>query len=68
MTGASTPTGVDLKEMVYTLYAGTRDLCVLVTTIADLYRCEWQVELFFKWIKQHLRIEFFFGTSESGLI
>jgi hypothetical protein len=36
-------------------------------TIADLYRCRWQVELFFKWIKQHLRIKKFFGTSENAL-
>lgn len=32
-------------------------------TIAQLYKCRWQVELFFKWIKQHLRIKAFFGTS-----
>jgi len=31
----------------------------------DLYRQRWQVELFFKWIKQHLRIKVFFGTSEN---
>jgi hypothetical protein len=36
-------------------------------TIADLYRCRWQVELFFKWIKQHLRIKNFFGTSENAV-
>jgi Domain of unknown function (DUF4372)/Transposase DDE domain len=36
-------------------------------TIADLYRCRWQVELFFKWIKQHLRIKAFFGTSENAV-
>lgn len=36
-------------------------------TIAELYRCRWQVELFFKWIKQHLRIESFFGTSENAV-
>ena len=36
-------------------------------TIADLYRCRWQVELFFKWIKQHLRIKSFFGTSENAV-
>ena len=40
---------------------------MLVTTIADLYRREWQVELFFKWIKQHLRIKVFFGTSENAV-
>jgi hypothetical protein len=36
-------------------------------TIADLYRCRWQVELFFRWIKQHLRIKAFYGTSENAL-
>jgi len=35
--------------------------------IAQLYRCRWQVELFFKWIKQHLRIKAFFGTSENAV-
>jgi hypothetical protein len=35
--------------------------------IADLYRCRWQVELFFKWIKQHLRIKAFYGTSENAV-
>jgi hypothetical protein len=37
------------------------------STIAELYRCRWQVELFFKWIKQHLRIKSFFGTSENAV-
>jgi hypothetical protein len=36
-------------------------------TIAQLYRCRWQIELFFKWIKQHLRIKAFFGTSENAV-
>ena len=36
-------------------------------TIAELYRCRWQVELFFKWIKQHLRIKSFYGTSENAV-
>ena len=35
--------------------------------IADLYRQRWQVELFFKWIKQHLRIKVFLGTSENAV-
>ena len=35
--------------------------------IANLYRQRWQVELFFKWIKQHLRIKVFFGTSENAV-
>src|SRR5579863_7404210 len=36
-------------------------------TIALIYKCRWQVELFFKWIKQHLRIKAFFGTSENAV-
>ncbi|MEO8837146.1 MAG: IS4 family transposase [Herbaspirillum sp.] len=36
-------------------------------TIARLYRCCWQVELFFKWIKQHLRIKKFYGTTENAV-
>ncbi|MGH7769255.1 MAG: transposase, partial [Candidatus Binatia bacterium] len=36
-------------------------------TICELYRSRWQVELFFKWIKQHLRINRFFGTSENSV-
>ena len=36
-------------------------------TIARLYKCRWQVELFFKWIKQHLRIKAFFGTSKNAV-
>jgi len=36
-------------------------------TISELYRCRWQVELFFKWIKQHLRIKAFFGTTENAV-
>ncbi|WP_031533992.1 IS4 family transposase, partial [Bacteroides sp. Ga6A1] len=35
--------------------------------IAELYRERWQVELFFKWIKQHLRIKSFFGTSQNAV-
>ena len=36
-------------------------------SIAQLYRCRWQIELFFKWIKQHLRIKAFFGRSENAV-
>jgi transposase len=36
-------------------------------TIAELYKCRWRVELFFKWIKQHLRIKAFYGTSENAV-
>jgi transposase len=37
------------------------------STICALYKSRWQVELFFKWIKQHLRIKRFFGTSENAV-
>lgn len=36
-------------------------------TIAQLYRCRWRIELFFKWIKQHLRIKTFYGTSANAV-
>jgi hypothetical protein len=36
-------------------------------TISETYRCRWQVELFFKWIKQHLRIKKFYGNSENAV-
>ena len=45
----------------------TNNLALPATTICDLYRLRWQVELFFKWIKQHLRIKRFFGTSENAV-
>lgn len=45
----------------------TNNFALPATTIADLYRCRWQVELFFKWIKQHLRIKAFYGTSENAV-
>ena len=35
--------------------------------IAELYKCRWQIELFFKWVKQHLRIKAFYGTSENAV-
>ena len=45
----------------------SNNFVVPALVIADLYRCRWQVELFFKWIKQHLRIKAFFGTSENAV-
>ena len=45
----------------------TNNFTLPALTIADIYRCRWQVELFFKWIKQHLRIKAFFGTSENAV-
>jgi hypothetical protein len=45
----------------------TNNFAVPALTVAGLYRYRWQVELFFKWIKQHLRIKRFFGTSENSV-
>jgi hypothetical protein len=45
----------------------TNNFKLAAITITELYRCRWQVELFFKWIKQHLRIKVFFGTSENAV-
>ena len=45
----------------------TNHMTLPAPTICDLYRLRWQVELFFKWIKQHLRIKRFFGTSENAV-
>jgi hypothetical protein len=45
----------------------TNNFTLPALAIADLYRCRWQVELFFKWIKQHLRIKAFYGTSENAV-
>ena len=49
----------------YTFLTNNFELPAL--TIAQLYKCRWQVELFFKWIKQHLRVKHFFGTSENAV-
>jgi hypothetical protein len=45
----------------------TNNFALPALTIALIYKCRWQVELFFKWIKQHLRIKAFFGTSENAV-
>jgi transposase len=45
----------------------TNNFALKPELIANLYRQRWQVELFFKWIKQHLRIKVFFGTSENAV-
>jgi hypothetical protein len=50
-----------------TLIFLTNNFSLPAITIAELYKCRWQVELFFKWIKQHLRIKSFFGTSENAV-
>jgi len=45
----------------------TNNFTLPAETVAALYRCRWQVELFFKWIKQHLRIKAFYGTTENAV-
>ena len=45
----------------------TNNFLLPALCIAQLYRCRWQVELFFRWIKQHLRIKAFYGTSENAV-
>ncbi len=45
----------------------TNDVTLPALTIAQLYKSRWQVELFFKWIKQHLRIKAFYGTSANAV-
>jgi len=45
----------------------TNNFTLPAFTIAQIYKCRWQVELFFKWIKQHLRIKAFYGTSENAV-
>ena len=51
------------KHMVFL----TNNMTLPAKTIADLYKSRWQVELFFKWIKQHLRIKAFYGVSENAV-
>src|SRR4029077_13942227 len=45
----------------------TNNFTAPALTIAQLYQGRWQIELFFKWIKQHLRIKAFYGTSENAV-
>jgi hypothetical protein len=54
-------------EKAKTLIFLTNQTALPALTICDLYKSRWQVELFFKWIKQHLRIKQFFGTSENAV-
>ena len=76
LTGVNTATGYPqpLRRIKYhdaetgkTFNFLTNNFAVPARTVADLYRYRWQVELFFKWIKQHLRIKSFFGTSENAV-
>ena len=45
----------------------TNNFTLPALTIAQLYKCRWRIEIFFKWIKQYLRIKTFFGTSENAV-
>ena len=56
---------VDEEGRRYSFLTNNFSLKALV--IADLYKQRWKVELFFKWVKQHLRIKAFFGTSENAV-
>lgn len=58
----------DYTEKKYNVYRFlTNDFDLPALTIAELYRERWQIELFFKWIKQHLNIKSFFGTTENAV-
>jgi Domain of unknown function (DUF4372)/Transposase DDE domain len=65
--------GIALREIVLIIDDGrtlrllTNDLDAPATDIAALYKARWQVELFFRWIKQHLKVKRFLGTSENAI-
>jgi IS4 transposase len=76
LTGVNTATGFPqpLRRIKYhdqqtgkTFNFLTNNFAIPAQTVADLYRYRWQVELFFKRIKKHLRIKRFFGTSENAV-
>lgn len=55
------------REKAKTLVFLTNNFLLPALTVAELYRCRWKVELFFRWIKQHLRIKAFYGTSPNAV-
>lgn len=65
--------GIPLREVVVIIETGktlrllTNDLNAPAAEIADLYKMRWRIELFFRWIKQHLKIKRFIGTSENAI-
>lgn len=65
--------GIPLREVVVVIQTGktlrilSNDLEASAEAIAELYKTRWQIELFFRWIKQHLRIKRFLGTSENAV-
>ena len=54
---------IDQKYLIFL----TNNFSLPSITITELFRCRWQIELFFKWIKQHLRIKSFYGTSDNAV-
>lgn len=70
---ASPLAGIDLREIEVEISTGkrlrivTNDLETSAEAIADLYKTRWQIELFFKWVKQNLKIRRFLGTSENAV-
>jgi len=54
-------------ETQQTLVFLTNQFDLPALTIAQIYRCRWSIELFFRWIKQHLRLRGFFSTSPNGV-
>ena len=67
LPGPSAPHPLRDPETGKTLVFLTNHFALPALTICALYRCRWQVELFFKWIKQHLRIKRFYGTTENAV-
>ena len=72
--GARHPlSGIALREVVVaidgrrTLRLITNDLQASAERIGELYKARWQIELFFRWVKQHLKIKRFLGTSENAI-
>jgi len=55
------------SEREQSIIALTNNFLLPALVVAQPYKCRWQIELFFKWIKQHLRIKAFYGTSENAV-
>ena len=55
------------KERKRRLVFITNNFDISAKQVADIYKQRWQVELFFKWVKQHLRIKSFYGTSVNAV-
>ncbi len=58
----------DTKGKLQTIEVLTNNMHLAATTIADLYKGRWEIESFFRWIKQNLKIKTFFGTSENAVM